>query len=120
MIPLRIEKRKQERKKKIMTTCCYKRRLFFFFLREREPAGEGQRIQSAVSTEPHAGLKFTNGEITAWAEVGCLTDWATQVPHKKRLNQSFIVDLSYCLGLSEGTILPIVDNLFGCETFIEL
>ena len=31
----------------------------------------------AVSTEPNTGLKLTNCEIMIWAEVGCLTDWAT-------------------------------------------
>ena len=34
----------------------------------------------AVSTEPDAGLKLTNGEIMTRAEVGRLTDGATQVP----------------------------------------
>ena len=34
----------------------------------------------AVSTEPDAGLKLTYREIVTWAEVGRLTDWATQVP----------------------------------------
>ena len=34
----------------------------------------------AVSTEPNAGLKLTDRKIMTWAEVGCLTDWATQVP----------------------------------------
>ena len=33
-----------------------------------------------VSTEPNAGLELTNRKIMTWAEVGCLTDWATQVP----------------------------------------
>ena len=33
----------------------------------------------AVSTEPDAGLELMNCEIMTWAEVGCLTDWATQV-----------------------------------------
>ena len=36
----------------------------------------------AVSTEPDAGLKLTDCEIMTWAEVGRLTDWATQVPPK--------------------------------------
>ena len=35
----------------------------------------------AVSTEPDAGLELTNCEIMTWAEVRCLTDRATQVPH---------------------------------------
>ena len=34
----------------------------------------------AVSAEPDAGLKPTNREIMTWAEVGRLTDWATQAP----------------------------------------
>ena len=33
-----------------------------------------------VSTKPDVGLKLTNCKIMTWAEVGCLTDWATQVP----------------------------------------
>ena len=34
----------------------------------------------AVSTESDAGLQPTSSEIVTWAEEGCLTDWATQVP----------------------------------------
>ena len=32
----------------------------------------------AVSTEPRAGLELKDFEIMTWAEVGRLTDWATQ------------------------------------------
>ena len=39
----------------------------------------GSRLQ-AVSTEPDAGLELTDCEIMTWAEVGRLTDWATQAP----------------------------------------
>ena len=52
--------------------------------------GEGQREGDtefetgsrlwAVSTEPDAGLELTEREIMTWAEVGRLTDWATQAP----------------------------------------
>ena len=46
----------------------------------------------AVGTEPDAGLKLTSCEIMTWAEVRCLTDWATQVPlvilFKKQKNTS--------------------------------
>ena len=52
--------------------------------------GEGQREGDtesetgsrlwAVSTEPDAGLELTDREIMTWAEVGRLTDWATQAP----------------------------------------
>ena len=43
-----------------------------------------------VSTEPDAGLDHMDCEIMTWAEVGLLTNWATQEPHdlfvfKKRL-----------------------------------
>ena len=34
----------------------------------------------AVSTQPDAGLELMNHEIMTWAEVGRLTDWATQGP----------------------------------------
>ena len=34
----------------------------------------------AVSTEPDVGLELTDREIMTWAEVGRLTDQATQVP----------------------------------------
>ena len=34
----------------------------------------------AVSTEPAAGLELTSCEIMTWAQVGCSTNWATQVP----------------------------------------
>ena len=35
----------------------------------------------AVSREPNnAGLELTDREIMTRAEVGCLTDWATQAP----------------------------------------
>ena len=64
----------------------------FIFETERDRAwtGEGQREGDteseagsrlrAVSTEPEAGLDLTDREIMTWAEVGRLTDWATQVP----------------------------------------
>ena len=60
--------------------------------RERESGGgaeregdteseAGSRLQ-AVSTEPDAGPEPTSREIMTWAEVGHLTDWATQAPQK--------------------------------------
>ena len=39
----------------------------------------GSRLR-AVSTECNTGLELINREITTWAKVGCLTDWATKVP----------------------------------------
>ena len=48
--------------------------------REGDPESEtGSRLW-AVSTEPDAGLELTDREIMTWAEVGRLTDWATQAP----------------------------------------
>ena len=35
----------------------------------------------AISLEPDAGLELTDREIMTWAEVGRLTDCATQAPH---------------------------------------
>ena len=64
----------------------------YFWEKERQSASGGGaerggdtgseadfRLQ-AVSTEPDVGLKFMNCEIMTWAEVGCLRDWAIQVP----------------------------------------
>ena len=52
--------------------------------------GEGQREGDtesetgsrlwAVGTEPDAGIELTDHKIMTWAEVGRLTDWATQAP----------------------------------------
>ena len=63
------------------------------FERERETENEWGREERdgdtesktdswlwAVSTEPDTGLELMNGEIMTWAEVGHLTDWATQGP----------------------------------------
>ena len=50
--------------------------------REREGDTEseaGSRLW-AVSPEPDAGLELTDHEIVTWAEVGRLTNWATQAP----------------------------------------
>ena len=42
----------------------------------------GSKLGSVLTAESHcdAGLKLTNHEIRTWAELGCLTDWATQAP----------------------------------------
>ena len=57
----------------------------------------------AVSAEPDAGLELTNREIMTWAEVGRLTDWATQAPPqwiflKLEMSENFLT-LSYILFL---------------------
>ena len=68
-----------------------KKCLFIFErVRDRARAGEGQREGDpesetgsglrAVSTEPDVGLETTDREIMTWAEVGPLTNWATQAP----------------------------------------
>ena len=63
---------------------------FYFWERDRARAREGQRERETqseagsklwtVSTEPDVGLESTNHEIMIWADVGHLTNWATQVP----------------------------------------
>ena len=61
----------------------------YLFLRE-STVGEGQRKRRreripsrlcTASAKPNSGLKPTNYEIMIWAEVRCLTGWATQVHH---------------------------------------
>ena len=48
--------------------------------REGDTESEAGSRLRAVSLEPDAGLELTDCEIVTWAEVGCLTDWATQAP----------------------------------------
>ena len=48
--------------------------------REGDTESEADSRLWTVSTEPDAGLDPTNHEIMTWAEVGHLTDWATEVP----------------------------------------
>ena len=50
--------------------------------REGDTESEAGSRLWAVSTEPDAGLELTDREIMTWAEVGRLTDQATQVPQK--------------------------------------
>ena len=65
----------------------------YLFLRESARTGEGQRARETedpsklcpVTAEPHVGLKFTNCEITTFAEVRFLTSWATICPKEKIL-----------------------------------
>ena len=48
--------------------------------KEEDTESEAGSRLWAVSTEPDAGLELMNCEIMTWAEVGSLTDWATQAP----------------------------------------
>ena len=48
--------------------------------REGETESEAGSRLWAVSPEPDAGLELTDCEIVTWAEVGRLTDCATQAP----------------------------------------
>ena len=41
----------------------------------------------AVSTEPDTGLELTYREMVTWAEVGRLTDWATQAPQNSLVSK---------------------------------
>ena len=48
--------------------------------REGDTESETDSRLWAVSTEPDTGLELTDREIMTWAEVGRLTDQATQAP----------------------------------------
>ena len=64
----------------------------YFWDRERQSMNEGGAEREgdteseagsrlwAISPEPDAGLELMDREIVTWAEVGRLTDWATQAP----------------------------------------
>ena len=63
---------------------------------EREGGTEseaGSRLR-AVSTEPDTGLELVNHKIMTWAEVGHLTDWATQAPLKLDFQADSLLRLS--------------------------
>ena len=49
---------------------------------QREGDTESEAGSRLWAGEPDMGLKPMNHEIMNWAEVGYLTDWATQVPHR--------------------------------------
>ena len=80
--------------------------------------GEGQREGDtesetgsrlwAVSTEPDTGLELTDREIMTWAEVGRLTDWATQAPQIYRFLSYFDSHFMYLW----ASILKLLINLF--------
>ena len=69
----------------------------YLFLREKDRvrAGEEQRERETQNPKQAPGSKLsarlepTNREIMTWAEVGRLTDWATQAP----LHPSFIISV---------------------------
>ena len=48
--------------------------------REGDTESEAGSRLWAISPKPDAGLELTDREIMTWAEVGRLTDWATQAP----------------------------------------
>ena len=48
--------------------------------REGDTESEAGSRLWAVSTEPDMGLELTDRDIMTWAEVGRLTDWATEEP----------------------------------------
>ena len=70
--------------------------------REKARVGEGQRewetqnlkqapgssFQAISTKSEDTGLKLGNHEIMPWAEVGRLTDWATQAPQMNSISKS--------------------------------
>ena len=81
----------------------------YFWEREKQSVSRGRAEREGdmeseagsrlwpVSTEPNAGLKPMKHKIMTWAEVGCLTDWATQAP----LKSGSWVGLRFALGEEE-------------------
>ena len=61
--------------------------------REGDTESEAASRLRAVSPEPDAGLELTDREIVTWAEVGRLTDWATQAPRSGICLKTHICDL---------------------------
>ena len=48
--------------------------------REGDTESEAGSRLWAIRPEPDAGLELADREIVTWAEVGRLTNWATQAP----------------------------------------
>ena len=74
----------------------------YFWEREREnKQGRGtERGRKTIpkglcadSKQHDAGLELINHEIITWAKVGCLTEWATQVPLTTKFNAK--IDITY-------------------------
>ena len=78
-------------KKKMKTLIYFFKKFFnvYFWERKRVSKGWAERKEDTefeagsrlwvVSIQPDVGLEPTNRETMTWAEVRCLTDWATQV-----------------------------------------
>ena len=62
-------------------------------------------------TEPDAGLELTDREIMTWAEVGRLTDWATQVPDMPSLTMSPHASLRHTQEVLEKFYIPTYELL---------
>ena len=80
--------------------------MFYLFLRDRdreqrqsmsrggaEREGDTERKAGsrpwAISAEPDTGLELMDCEIMTWADVGCLTNWATKVPLQFMINDKY-------------------------------
>ena len=95
---------------------CFMYFCFFFssFLRDTErqsTSGRGAEREGdteseagsrlwAVSTELYVGFELADREIVTWAEVGRLTDWATQAPHLGIHFHPITIVLTSWLGLA--------------------
>ena len=72
-----------------------------------------------TSTEPDAELQLTNREIVTWAEVGCSTNWPTQVPlktlSKKEVSSTAIPEalLLYLEGEEILKTKPLLQSVVG-------
>ena len=64
--------------------------------REGDTESETGSRPWAISPEPDAGLELTDHEIVTRAEVGRLTDWATQVP-QRTLKKKDMAFYNHCL-----------------------
>ena len=86
--------------------------------RERRAEREGDTESEAgsrlwvVSTQPDMGLELTHHEIMIWIEVGRLTNWATQVPHRKKI---LIVHLGHFPTAVQKTHLTLLGCIIFCS-----
>ena len=69
----------------------------------------------ADSREPDGGLELTNRKIVTWPEVGCSTDWVTQVPQGQPILNISDIFIKKSRRAQEIQIVPTIPTWFLTE-----
>ena len=85
--------------------------------REGDTESKEDSRLGTLSTEPDTGLKLMNCEIMTWAEVKCLTNWATQVPQDSLLSLVISCFFPICIILFHHIEVQMIRDLSGGSKF---